>query len=924
MMRRILTAAIAAMTFTAMMAGTAHADFGISSFGGEVKLNEAGDPATLAGVHPFEASTTVEFNSHVDPTQLFQVVPDGDVRSIVVDLPPGFVGNPTAVPVECTEEQLAVSQSPKCPDASQVGIVRVHNATPEGTAGIGTYLPVYLMTPSPGKPASFGFRLAGVPVHADAEVRTGSDYGITVRVKNIGQGLPVLKTAFTFWGVPASPVYDPYRGDCLQGTGDSQCSHSLGLPLKSFLTNPMDCSAGPLTTTLQADAWGNAGIFSTASFDEDVNGVPMAVHDCEALQFPAEAKAAPTSRSADSPTGFDFDLKVSQEGIDSPGALATPPLKRAVVTLPQGLSINAAAADGLGVCSEDQIGLDSSAPDRCPTSSKVGTVEVTTPLLKDPVPGSVFLAQQGTNPFRSLLAMYLVVDDAARGLRIKLPGKVAPDAQTGQLTATFDNNPQLPFSNLEVRFKGGNRAPLMTPPSCGTYKTTAQLTPWSAADPDNPTPGEVVTSSSSFEITSGPNGQACPNGSFNPKLSAGTTNPVAGEYSPFQLSLSRDDGTQLLRDLSLTLPKGLTGKLAGIQYCPDAALAAVSGAEGSGAAQIASPSCPAASQVGTVTVGAGAGSNPFYVNTGRAYLAGPYKGAPLSLAVVTPAVAGPFDLGNVVVRSALRVDPASAQITAVSDALPTILHGIPLDLRDVRVNLSRDRFVLNPTSCGPMAVHSTITSAQGATADPSSRFQVGSCERLAFKPSLALSIKGGHKRGAYQRLKAVLSAKPGEANIGKVSVALPHSQFLAQEHILTVCTRVQYAAGQCPSGSIYGYAKAYTPLLDEPLQGPVYLRSSDHQLPDLVASLDGQIHIDLAGSIDSVRGGIRNTFAAVPDAPVSKFVLEMKGGKKSLLVNSRDTCKVGAGRAMVKMDGQNGKVHDFRSALRTSCGGKRR
>jgi hypothetical protein len=384
------------------------------------------------------------------------------------------------------------------------------------------------------------------------------------------------------------------------------------------------------------------------------------------------------------------------------------------------------------------------------------------------------------------------------------------------------------------------------------------------------------------------------------------------------MHLSRDDGTQPLSGLTVTLPKGLTGKLAGIPYCSDAALGSVSGNEGTGAAQLASPTCPAASQLGTVSVGAGAGSNPLYVNTGKAYLAGPYKGAPLSMAIVTPAVAGPFDLGNVVVRTALRVDPESAVITAVSDPIPTILHGIPLDLRDVWVNLDRSGFTLNPTNCEELGFTGSASSPSGASAPLSARFQAVSCAALGFKPRLALSVKGGTKRGAYQRLKAVLNAKPGEANIGKVSVALPHSEFLAQEHIRTICTRVQFAADQCPAGSIYGQATAYTPLLEQPLSGPVYLRSSNNPLPDLVAALHGQIDIDLVGRIDSVKGGIRNTFESVPDAPVSKFVLEMKGGKKSLLVNSRNLCK-STNKATVNMTGQNGKAHDFRPVLKSSC-----
>ncbi|HEY4561850.1 MAG TPA: hypothetical protein VIJ36_02670, partial [Thermoanaerobaculia bacterium] len=435
---------------------------------------------------------------------------------------------------------------------------------------------------------------------------------------------------------------------------------------------------------------------------------------------------------------------------------------------------------------------------------------------------------------------------------------------------------------------------------------------------------------SSFTVSADAKGAPCPPERFSPAFGGATENPLAGTYSPFNLSFSREDGEVQLEGLAATLPPGLLGSLKGIPYCPEAALAAVSGALGAGAAQEASPSCPTASRLGTVTVGAGAGPNPFYTQSGKAYLAGPYKGAPLSLAVIAPAVAGPFDLGSVVVRNALRVDPESTQITAVSDPLPQILHGIPLDLRDVRVALDRPSFTLNPTSCDPMAIEATLTSTKGTSAERSERFQVGACKRLAFGPGLSLRLKGGTHRAQHPALRAVLRmpTKGANANIARTSVALPHSEFLAQAHIRTVCTRVQFAAGagngtECPKGSVYGHAAAISPLLDEPLEGPVYLRSSNHTLPDLVAALGGQIDVDLVGRIDSARdGGIRTTFATVPDAPVSKFVLSMQGGRKGLLENSTDLCR-SPHRATVAMDAHNGKTADSRPVLRVRCrGGK--
>jgi hypothetical protein len=609
---------------------------------------------------------------------------------------------------------------------------------------------------------------------------------------------------------------------------------------------------------------------------------------------------------------------------ENPGGLASASLEDAKVVLPDGMTISPSSASGLEACSRSQVDLEGPGPAACPQGSKIGAVEIDTPLLERPLKGGVFLARQLENKFGSLLAIYLAVSDPQTGVVIKLPGKIET-GPNGQVIATFDENPQLPFEDLQVEFFGGPRASLTTPAACGTYTTQAEFAPWSGT--------ASVSSTSSFQITSGPNGSPCPNGGFDPKLSAGTTNPVAGRYSPFVLNLSREDGTQQLSTITADLPKGLLGKLAGIPYCADAALAGVSEAEGTGAAQLANPSCAVASQVGSVSVGAGAGPSPFYVNTGKVYLAGPYKGAPLSLAIVTPALAGPFDLGNVVVRSALQVNPETTQITAVTDPLPTILHGIPLDLRSVAVSINREGFTLNPTSCEPMEVTSTIGGTGGGVAHPSSHFQVGSCEALGFAPKLALSLKGGTTRAKNPALKAVLTAPSGQANIRKVQTILPKSVFIDSRHVNNPCTRVQFAAGAgngsaCPAKSILGKATAYSPLLSEPLTGKVYFRSNggERKLPDLVASLGGQIHVNLVGFIDSVKqkgtqgSRVRNTFAAVPDAPVSRFVLELQGGKKGLIQNSTNLCK-STNEATVKMNGQNGKAHEFETVVEpTSCG----
>jgi hypothetical protein len=335
------------------------------------------------------------------------------------------------------------------------------------------------------------------------------------------------------------------------------------------------------------------------------------------------------------------------------------------------------------------------------------------------------------------------------------------------------------------------------------------------------------------------------------------------------------------------------------------------------------PSCPAASQLGTVSAGAGSGPSPFFVQ-GKVYLAGPYKGAPLSIAIITPAVAGPFDLGAVVVRAGLYVDESTAQITVKSDPLPTILQGIPLDVRSVAVQVDRNQFTLNPTNCEEKAITAQLTSLAGAVASLQSHFQVGGCAGLGFKPSLKLSLKGATKRTGHPSLTATVTYPKGGSytNIARAQVTLPHSEFLDQAHIKTICTRVQFAAKACPAASVYGHAKAITPLLDAPLSGPVYLRSSNHELPDLVADLNGQVEVTLVGRVDTGKsGGIRNTFEAVPDAPVSKFVLSMQGGKKGLLVNSADICGKPQ-RAIVNLTAHNGKTLKMTPVIANSCGAK--
>lgn len=857
-------------------------------------FDEEGNPAVQAGGHPHSAAASFVLNTRRLPTG--QVKPAGDPHDVLVDLPPGFVGNPTVTP-RCPN-RTPFETGFECTSASRVGEAFVN----------GPNLPRSFVTSAiapTGWAAQFSFiYLSNARISIGAHLRSDDDFGISILAPNIAQETtPVFRTTTILYGKPA------------------------GAEGKAFLTNPSDCAGQaqtPPVTMLSVDAWHQRGIF-----DKEPAQIPPVV-GCDKLEFTPGFTFQPSTSEAATGTATTAHVHVDQARLLEPDKLAPPHLKDSVVTLPEGLTLNPAAANGLQACTTAQVGYKGDGfpmpnpmrfnkePVKCPDASKIGTAEIKTPLLDKPLQGIVYLAAQDDNPFKSLLAMYIVIEDERTGIVVKLPGEVIPNEQTGQLKAVFQNNPQVPFEDLILRFRGGGpRSTLATPDVCGTYTTNGSWTPWSA-----PESGPPAATQNSFTIDSGPGGGACAASKaqrpFGLGFEAGTTDPKAGGHSPFTLRITRPDGAQELDKVTVTTPPGLVATLKGIPYCPEPALAAAQDPNRKGREEMANPSCPAASQVGTTTIGVGVGSEPLYVKTGKVYLTGPYKGAPVGLAFVVPAVAGPFDLGVQVVRTALRVNPRTAQVTAESDEIPKLLKGIPLLIRDVRVDLDRPGFVLNPTNCEPMTLGGQVSGASGAVADVSTRFQVGSCEALGFKPKMQLRLKGGTTRAKYQQLTATVWARPGDANIGRASVTFPRSIFLAQEHIRTVCTRVQFAADKCPKGSVYGQAEAITPLLDEPLKGPVYLRSSDNLLPDLVAALEGPAHqpikVELVGRTDSKNRGLRNTFDIVPDAPVTKFTLRMQGGKKSLLVTSRNICKR-TERATVKLNGQNGRRHNFRQPL---------
>jgi hypothetical protein len=622
--------------------------------------------------------------------------------------------------------------------------------------------------------------------------------------------------------------------------------------------------------------------------------------ECSRPRFKPTFKVQPTSHAAGQPTGLSTVLEIPQN--QSPGQPASAELRRASVVLPEGMTISPGAGDGLAACSAEQLHVGTDLPSACPDAAKLGSAEFVSPDLPGPLKGGIY---QRTPEAGNLFQVWLVADEY--GLHLKIPGVIKANPRTGQLTATFDETPQLPVETIKLEFKGGPRAPLKNPDSCGTFQASYELTPWSSTG--------TVSGVSPFVVNEG-----CGGGGFAPKLSAGTENPVGGSYSPLLLSLTRQDGEQNIERLTATLPQGLLAKLAGVPLCPDSV--AVTGA------------CPSGSQIGSVNVASGSGSNPLWLpQPGKAptavYLAGPYKGAPYSLVVKVPAQAGPFDLGTVAVRTALQINPQTTQVTAESDPLPQILEGVPIAYRNIEVKVNRPEFALNPTSCEPQVVESKVVSSSGTVASPEGRFQVGDCQALAFSPTLKLSFSGQTKRTGNPALKAVLTQPKGSnSNIAATSVILPKGTFIDNAHINNPCTRVQFNANQCPAKSILGTAKAWSPLLERPLEGPVYFRSNggERELPDLVADLNGQIHVVLVGFIDSVKtkgsetSRVRTRFQSVPDAPVSRFEVKLYGGKRGLIENSRNLC--GAGNlSTLHLTGQNGKTADTEPAAQVSCGG---
>jgi hypothetical protein len=865
---------------------------------------------TQAAGHPSVGFTQfIVKHTSVGPLEF----PLGNIKDLRVDLPLGLSVNSLATE-QCVLGKFEESAS-NCPAGSQVGTsaitVSVLGIPAPPTPPL-TLVAVYNLVPANGEPALFGFNAVGSNVFLRAGIDTNGAYReksgdyheyFTIEAPIPPAGL-ILKDRLVFNGEAGSGTFL---------TTPSTCHNPESAPFEHLYS-----------TYLRADSYEEeeAGFPNGSPFIES----PLAPHTmptgCAAVPFKPSVSVRPETTKTDYPDGSTVEVKLPFE----PGSeLANSDLKDARVTLPSLMGLNPSAATGLGYCSSEQLGKGTANPVSCPASSKIGTVSIDSPLLPDgSLSGNVYLGQQlsrdptSGNEYR----IFVDAESSRYAISVRLIGNVSANPQTGQLTATFSENPQAPFSSFVIKFDGGPTAALSSPPTCGPNTTTTQMVPW--------TEGPDAFPGDGFTLTSAPGGGACAKTlaerPFAPSFSAKTKDPNGGAYSEFDLGVGRAEGNQELKGISVDLPPGLSAKLAGLTYCPPAAIAAASAA--SAAAELAKFSCPDSSLIGGAVVSAGSGPAPIQVN-GKVFLAGPYNGAPLSLVVLTPATAGTFDLGTVVVRVALQVDPETAQVHAVSDPIPHVFGGALLDIRSVSVHLDRKQFVLNPTNCSPMALGATLRGGGSEPTNPADfssdpvlvPFQVKGCESLGFAPKFYFRLFGGIHRSQSPRLQATLRTREGDANISRVSVHLPPTLILKQSSLSKICTRVQFAADACPGESVYGFARAFTPLLAKPLQGPVYLRSDPggkSGLPDLVAALNGQIDVDLVGLIDTVKGGIRNRFETIPDVPVSKFTLTVRGGGRGLLVNTSNLCQKRS-RAIVRVSGQNGKKANQRPAFETPC-----
>jgi hypothetical protein len=907
------------------------------------------DLDTQAGSHPFDMTSSFKLN--LDPEE--NISKEYFARDISVNLPSGFAGSIVSVP-QCPMFDLAERPPPQvnvgCPTSSQVGVAEIFEGHQQGystVGGVKQFVPVYNMVPSDGGTAELAFPVIAVVQPIIVTARTDGDYGLTAQTTNISEYLKFAGVTITLWGVPADHRHDaerflPKEGfACLCFT--RKAGNENGEPLSdsapptAFLTNPTKCgAAGGYDATFIGDSWDHPGLFNPEDGRPDLNTptwvtsttsmYPGGVTGCNRLTFNPSLHVTPDTSKADSPSGYAINLHVPQS--IAPDDLASSALDNAVATLPQGLAISPGAADGLQACTDNsaepagspgnEIGITSLEPasfsdaePTCPAASQIGSVELKTPLLPDVLYGQVYLSSFHAG---DTYAAFVVI--RGDGLLVKLKATVVANAVTGQLTATFANNPEFPFGDFTLHFYGGPRAVFVNPSTCGPATTTIDLTPWAAG------PGGLgdATPSSTFGVSFDGEGAPCPSPQpFAPSFTAGTASIQAGGFSPFTATFSRPDADQEVDHVLVTTPPGLLGTLSGVPLCPEP--------------QASQGTCSAASQIGHTIVGAGSGAAPLYLPVpgqppNPVYITGPYRGAPFGLTFVVPAVAGPYNLGTVVVRAAININPTSAALTVTSDPLPTIIDGIPVQVKSVNVVIDRPDFIFNPTNCSPQSVGGSVTSLQGATATLSSPFQVTGCGDLGFKPQFSVSTSGHTSRANGASLDARVSFPKGalgtQANIAKVKVDLPKqlpSRLTTLQKACPAATFESNPAG-CQSASVIGVVKASTPALPVGLTGPVYFVSHGGEaFPSLVIVLQGDgVRVDLTAATFISKAGITSsTFKTVPDVPVSSFELYLPEGKNSALAANGNLCK--SKLAMpTAFTAQNGDViHESTTIAVTGC-----
>lgn len=852
------------------------------------------------------ALSSVQAGAHADLTTSFRLTrseseqPYAQTRDVEVALPPGEMGNPQSIP-RCTVNQLGNAPSESaCPIASQVGVTEVRVLNPIS----GTFLePIYNMEPPKGSDivARLGFYAVGYPTLINVRINP-VDYSLLASIEGAPSAAGLLEATTTLWGVPAAPGHDEQRitPEEAIGGGGPAGGRPAGLPEAPFLSNPTDCSTErQLRITARSYQLPDSSSTMSVPFPK--------ITGCGNVGFEPTFAAVSTNPEASAPTGLAAEIVIPQD--ETPQGRASSALKRAVVTLPLGMAINPSAGSAIGACSSEQVAFQRDEPSHCPNAAKIGSAEIEVPALEHTLSGSIY---QRTPEPGHLFRFWLVTDEL--GVYLKLPAEIEADPVTGQLTTVFSGlsslggNPQVPLGDLKLHVFGGPRAPLSTPSSCGTYQTHFQFAPWSGRP--------AAEGQTAMQITSG-----CGKWGFAPKLTAGSTDSSAGRFSPFTFTLTREDGEANLQTIALHLPQGLLGKLSGVPLCPEDASAV--------------GACPDSARIGHLTAAAGVGGTPLWIpQPGKAgtavYLAGPYLGAPYSLVAVVPVQAGPFDLGTVVNRAGVFIDPETALATIKTDPLPQILEGVPVSYRTIHVDVDRKHFTLNPTSCAVKKITATVGAANGFSTEATDGFQVTNCGKLPYSPKLRIFLRGQTRRTGNPAIKAVLIQTPRQANTKQAMVLLPASEFIDNAHITNPCTRVQFDAGNCPKSSILGHAKAMSPLLSKPLKGPIYFRSNGgaRALPDIVADLRGQIHIVLVGYIDSIKTGpetsrVRTRFLHVPDAPVTRFTMNLFGGKKGLIENSTNLCPR-IYHVQIELRAHNGRSRRSDPPLSTMCTGNRR